>query len=93
MKAIAIRPGEKLQVIEIENSLKALQDFVGGYIQAVPVGDQVVICNEEGRLQGLDVCATVDGIDFVGSILIVGNGEEDFTDVDLDKWEIEEVAL
>lgn len=93
MKAIAIRPGEKLQVIEIENSLKALQDFVGGYIQAVPVGDQVVICNEEGRLQGHKVCATVDGIDFVGSILIVGNGEEDFTDVDLDRWEIEEVAL
>lgn len=36
-------------------TLKELQDYVGGYIEVHPLPrhDQVLVCNEEGRLMGL----------------------------------------
>ena len=47
MKAIRKKPGCAPEVIEVENTLKALQDEVGGYIETVTIAsDAVVICNE-----------------------------------------------
>lgn len=43
--------------------------------------DAVIICNEEGRLQGLPHNCRIFGVDFVGPILIVGRDDEDFTDL------------
>ncbi len=34
-------------------SLKELQGFVGGYIEIIHVGNQIMVLNEEGKLQGL----------------------------------------
>lgn len=40
--------GEK----EIENSLEALQEFVGGYIEVISLGENVVlICDDEGKIK------------------------------------------
>ena len=72
------------QMMEIRNDLKTLQSIVGGYIEAVPVGDGVVvICDEEGRLKGKPYNCTINGISFVGTIILCGDGEEDFTDYPL----------
>ena len=62
----------------IENTLEAMQKFVGGYIETYTfAADAAIICNEEGRLLGMPYNCTVCGMDFVGPILIVGvNGEE-----------------
>lgn len=69
-------------VHEIENDLKALQEFVGGYIEVVPIAkDAAVICNEEGRLRGLPFNTRVNGRAFVGPLLIVGVDGPEFTDV------------
>ena len=47
-------PGKNPRHVHIENSLKNLQNTVGGYIETVTLSDDaVIICNEEGRLQGL----------------------------------------
>lgn len=53
MKAIIKKPFEKPKVIEIENELSALQEAVGGYIEVLPIAEDIcVLCNEEGKLLG-----------------------------------------
>ena len=54
MKAIYTAPNEQPKLIDIENSLEALQAAVGGYIETITVtSDACIICNEEGRLLNL----------------------------------------
>ena len=78
MKALCLRPGQPAEIIEIDNTLQALQAAVGGYIETVTIADDLcLICNEEGRLLGLKESAQICGTQFVGPILFVGiNGEE-----------------
>ena len=85
-KIIGIRcePGKYAKVVEIENTLEALQDLVGGYIECITQEDgSTIICNEEGKLQGLEPCREfkVNGktVDIIyGSFLIVGTDGEEF---------------
>ncbi len=55
MKVLIVAPGKVPYVKEIANTLEAMQEIVGGYIQAVyPFPDEVaLVCNEEGKLEGL----------------------------------------
>lgn len=87
MKAVIKRPGTSPKLIDIENTLEALQEAVGGYIECVAVADDVVICNEEGRLLMLPTNCKVWDVPYVGTILIVGTDGDNFTDVhDHDCW-------
>ena len=81
MKAIRKKPGGAPEIIEVENTLKALQAEVGGYIETVSIADVVIICNEEGRLCGLPYNCRFVGVDFVGTILVVGRNKDEFCDV------------
>lgn len=66
----------------VSNSLEALQKNVGGKIQTVTLPDNlVVICNEEARIMNLPYNCTIRGVSLAGTILMVGNGGEDFTDL------------
>lgn len=53
IKVIVKRPDEGIgHVTYISNNLKNLQNTVGGYIQVVPLAEDVLmICNEEGTNQ------------------------------------------
>lgn len=82
MKAIRKKPGCAPEIIEVDNTLKALQAEVGGYIETVTIAsDAVVICNEEGVLLGLPYNCRFSGVDFVGTILVVGRSKDEFCDV------------
>ena len=82
MKAIRKKPGCEPEIIEVENTLKALQAEVGGYIETVTIAsDAVIICNEEGRILGLPDNGRVCGVEVVGTVLIVGTKGEEFCDV------------
>ncbi len=84
MKVIRKKPGALPEVIDIENDLKSLQAEVGGYIETVTLAeDLVIICDEEGRLKGKEpnIALRGVGIDFCGTILIVGVNGEEFCDV------------
>ena len=81
MKAIRKKPGCAPEIIEVENTLEALQQEVGGYIETVSIADVVIICNEEGRLCGLPYNCRFVGVDFVGTILVVGRNKDEFCDV------------
>jgi len=89
--AIVKRPYEPVgRIREIDNTLKAFQEIVGGCIQAVPVSsDMAVICDEEGRIFLKPDNCNIAGINFVGTIMAVGIDGNDFTDVPigLDEWE------
>ena len=82
MKAIRKKPGCAPEIIEVENTLKALQAEVGGYIEVItlPYG-AAIICNEEGRILGLPDNCRVRGVDFVGTVLIVGTKGDELCDV------------
>ena len=55
MRVILCRPGEKAETVEMEDSLKAMQEMVGGMIEEyMPWDDEVaIICNDEGKMMGL----------------------------------------
>ena len=62
-----------------DNRLDAFQNAVGGYIETVTLADDmVIICNEEGRLMGLEPNVEINGIDFVGTIMAVGVKGDEF---------------
>ena len=73
---------------EIENSLEAKQKYVKGLIQVVSLNSQIdIICNDEGKLIGLEPNrAFMDGEDIldilVGDILACRHGAEgNFTSI------------
>lgn len=83
MKAIRKEPGKFPEVVEIPNTLEALQKAVGGYIEVWPVTtDLAILCDEEGKLKGAEDNCTLLGEDFVGTILLVGLDGPEFCDVD-----------
>lgn len=56
MKVSYYKVGCEPETIEIENSLEALQELVGGYIEVVTIDRTksiLLICNEEGRIDQL----------------------------------------
>lgn len=81
MKAIRKKPGCEPEIIEVDNTLAALQQEVGGYIETVSIADVVIICNEEGRLCGLPYNCRFVGVDFIGTILVVGRDRDEFCGV------------
>ena len=53
IKVLYKRVGREPEVIEIENTLQAMQSLVGGFIEVIPYDDYELICNEEGKLDDL----------------------------------------
>ena len=94
MRAVAKRPGEPGKVITIDNDLKALQDYVGGYIETIRVfEDALIICNEEGRLLGLPFNLSLCGMVFFGPVLFVGVEGEEFTDCPNAGWLMDQINV
>lgn len=95
MKVLMVEPGKSPYEIEIAGGLESLQAAVGGDIQAVYPYDNLValICNVEGKYMGLPLNRALydeEGsmYDIVaGNFLIVGLGEEDFTDLSAELME------
>lgn len=82
MRVLKIRPGELPEAIDIPNELSALQEQVEGYIECVAMDeDTVIICNEEGLINGSKFNLIADGHYLFGTILIAGVDGEDFCDL------------
>ena len=78
IKVLTKRPGEPPRSVWISDTLENLQRTVGGYIEIVTLSRRlVVICDEEGRLKGKPYNCTINGVSFVGDIIVAGvEGEE-----------------
>ena len=87
LKVLMVEPQKEPCAVEIPAGLKGLQMAVGGYIEAVyPYEEPVaLVCNEEGKLLGLDLNRALRDEDghiydvLAGTFLVVGLGDEDFT--------------
>lgn len=90
IKAIIKRPDEEFgHMTNISESLENLQNTVGGYIECVsPDPRIVIICNEEGKLIGLEPNMKIPGDILCGTIIVVGVSGEDFADVPInfEEW-------
>ena len=96
IKVIIKRPDEKYgHVTNISPSLKNLQKTVDGHIEVVTVLKDkglVMICNEEGKIRGLQrnfVMGTPPFHDIiVGTVILCGTDDENFADVPIsfDTW-------
>lgn len=55
MTVVLVEPNKEARIVKIDNTLKAMQETVGGYIEAVyPYDDNVaIVCNGEGKIAGL----------------------------------------
>lgn len=82
--AVIKNVGEKGKITSINNDLKSFQDIVKGYIEVYPLRDDIlIVCNEEGKLQNLDLnfsipCRNGYTEHIVGNVVIVSNEGEDF---------------
>ena len=55
MKILYKEPGKAPEIREIENDLKPMQELVGGYIETVRLGDDIlIVCNEMGKFDCMD---------------------------------------
>ena len=60
MNVLMIDTAHRIYWDDLPNTLKALQQAVGGYIEVVPLTEQLcVICNEESKLLGLPPVAVM----------------------------------
>ena len=81
MQVARKRPGERWELVEIDNTLEALQKEVGGYIEVVNVTtDAALVLNEEGFIRCLPFNINFGGLRTFGTILLVGVRGEAFTD-------------
>ena len=95
MTVVACYPGKTAQVIKITGGLEGMQQFVGGFIEAVyPFSDPVaIVCNEEGKMNGMELnraLYTEDGTMFdivAGPMFVCGLGDEVFTSLQGDLLE------
>lgn len=81
MRIVYVEPHKPAYEAEIENSLKGEQRAVKGYIELVYNNDDtILVCNEEGKLIGMEGNRRLDnGVSIIaGPFFIVGDDGEDF---------------
>ena len=81
IKVVLVQPGKLARPAEIDASLAGMQKAVQGSIQAYyPFDEQVcIVCNEEGKLSGLEANRRFGSDILVGTFFIAGeDGSEDF---------------
>lgn len=78
VKVVQKKVNDVFRQVEIDNSLEAMQKLVGGYIEVVYMFDNVfMVCNEEGKLIGLEPNLVLGNGDVVvGDIFFVEFDEE-----------------
>ena len=55
IKVLKVKPHEHPEVYMLKNTLEAMQEAVGGYIDIVGLDDNVcILLNDEGKLIGLE---------------------------------------
>ena len=88
MKAVYKEPMKQPEIIDVGNSLTALQHKVQGYIETVVMTHgMVMLCNEEGKLRGMPINFTYKGDPIAGPVLFVGTDGDQFCDLEYpEQW-------
>ncbi|MBQ7886244.1 MAG: DUF3846 domain-containing protein [Clostridia bacterium] len=89
MKAILINTDRSVREVELDNTLEAMQEQVGGHIEAVPLRSGLMaICNEDGKLEELPPVALILSPDgsvaydtLCGPVLVCRTKGSEFADI------------
>lgn len=77
IKCLVVKPGKVPKVKEIEDKLSSYQEIVKGHIECVyPWPDVILICNEEGKILGLEPNRFIRGDLIVGTFILVGDNHD-----------------
>ena len=77
IKVLKVKPHEHPEVCMLENSLEAMQEAVGGYIDIVGLDDNAcILLNDEGKLIGLEGNRRIGSDIIVGDFFVCGSDEE-----------------
>ena len=84
IKVLMVEPGKTPKVTTIKNELESLQDAVSigagerGLIEIITISEYAcILCNEEGKLIGLEPNRRLGDDILCGVFYVTGNGEED----------------
>lgn len=84
MRAIRKRPGEAPEIVDVDNTLEALQAEVGGQIESLRfAADATILCNEEGKMIPLEPNLAFCGDVLFGTVLVVGVKGEAFCSLNM----------
>lgn len=94
INVLIVEPNELPYEKEIPNTLEAKQEIVGGYIECTSLLDDdsvSIICNEEGKINGLPLNRCIGHDIIAGTFIIAGddyeNGEfKSLTDEQIKKY-------
>ena len=90
IQVLKIEPGKAPEAVTIPNTLKAMQQMVGGYIEVIPLDDVCLVCNEEGKLMGLPGNRRLGNDVIAGTFFLAGDTPDgDFcslTQEQADRW-------
>ena len=85
IRVIMKRPDKEPYVTNISDTLENMQKTVGGHIEVFSLSpDFAIICNEEGKLLGMEPNFRIGGQYFVGTCFVVGTKGEEFCDCPID---------
>ena len=78
LKVLKVKPHEHPEVYMLKNTLEAMQEAVGGYIDIVGLDDNVcILLNDEGKLIGLEGNRRIGSDIIVGDFFVCGSDEEE----------------
>lgn len=79
MRVLVKEVGKDAEVREIDDSLESMQGIVGGYIEDVYIGNGVhIVCNEEGKIDGLPTNLETEYDEIVGNVLFCATDAWDY---------------
>jgi len=66
IKVVLVKPMMEAKIVEIDSGLKSMQETVGGLIECIQPFENTeiaVICNEEGKINGLELNRSINDTD------------------------------
>lgn len=77
IRVLKVEPQKPPEVVNLENTLPAMQKAVGGLIEIIEIESNVcILCNEEGKLIGLEPNRRFGNDILVGTFYITGADEK-----------------
>ena len=101
LRILMVEPHKAPYEASIPHELTAMQQTVGGLIEVVRNGDgTLLVCNEEGKLLGMEGNRRIPGDVLAGPVFVVGDAGETFrslTEEELERYrerfaEIEDIS-
>jgi len=103
VRVVLVRAGEEPKVCQLATGLESWQGVVGGLIQAVPVGGFFprtadlkwvdLICNDEGKLDGLPYTLNLGHDVIAGNCFFTGSPDDEGEPSDLTDAQLAAVQL